>query len=520
MTDEEPGAAAPRQLSLLGLVESATVGAERTAGLRARAESLGAQVGQPPRRAVRDVTGRLLEVHRVAAAFYRAQLHTPDHAGPAQYLRARGVSLDGAFAVGYAPNRPTALVNDLRRRGFGDAEILASGLASTGSAGQLIDRFRDRVMIGVRDHRLPGSPVVGFIGQAPPGAGPDVPTHLRSPTTAIHRPGELLLGLAEQQLSAATASRAVIAADPLDVVALAHRDPSAFVVAPATAMLTPAQGVTLTDHAPRGGDVFVAEAPGGDGRAMERAYQVLAPVSSLGRVGQLLTAPDPQGGQARPLVDRVVESRVARAAGMRTTQGRAAAARAALAVLADQDNDTRRRLGQFVATTLGVDVDVEPTPVAPVVGDDEQSRAAEPTPAPPQAEHDPREERSGEPLRGARTAPLADGASPPVRPDRGSDQLLLDLGGGGSDGDRDPDRPARRAGSPGGGLPEQGGPAQRGRADGPRTGADRTGAPATGAGPGQGRRPGRAQRGAETDGIDPTHPWWDETTPEEDDQTT
>jgi len=43
--------------------------------------------------------------------------------------------------------RHVVVVNELRRHGFSDAEILAARLASTGRQGQFLDQFRDRVMV-------------------------------------------------------------------------------------------------------------------------------------------------------------------------------------------------------------------------------------------------------------------------------------------------------------------------------------------------------------------------------------
>ena len=137
---------------------------------------------------------RLFAVHVVAARFLRAQLAREDTGGPARFLARHGVPVDGPWVVGYAPDRPNALINELRRHRFTDVEIRASGLVRTSHYGQLVDRFRDRATIGVRDHHADGAPVVAFAGYAGPHAGPDVPPVLHSPATAIHRPGDVLDG--------------------------------------------------------------------------------------------------------------------------------------------------------------------------------------------------------------------------------------------------------------------------------------------------------------------------------------
>nr|WP_128136822.1 hypothetical protein [Micromonospora provocatoris] len=104
---------------------------DRAAALALRAASLDAQVAPRPLTRSRVTTAeqdRLLAAQNLAARFYRAQLDGPGGAGPRRWLAGQGVPVDGRWMLGYAPGRPTALVNELRRAGFTDTEILASGL--------------------------------------------------------------------------------------------------------------------------------------------------------------------------------------------------------------------------------------------------------------------------------------------------------------------------------------------------------------------------------------------------------
>jgi len=224
---------------------------------------------------------RLLEAHAIAARFYRAQLSSEGGEGASRFLARRGIPADGSWVVGYAPDRPSALIGELRRRGFDDVEIRASGLAATSRSGQLVDRFRNRVMIGIRDGGEPGAPVVGFAGYAPPRAGPDVVPCLHSPATAIFRPGGVLFGLAEQ--SERTGGHSIVAGDPLHAIAIATRtgrdDAAPLVVAPAGPRLTRTQVAALSEVADFEAGVGVAD---GDGhlrhRAAERAHRLLASI--------------------------------------------------------------------------------------------------------------------------------------------------------------------------------------------------------------------------------------------------
>ncbi|MEU4778984.1 hypothetical protein [Micromonospora sp. NPDC023633] len=129
--------AAPRDTTVERIVASV----DRVDDLASRAESLAAQVDGPAPAPPVDqaVRQRLLAAQAVAAEVYRQQVD--DAPGPSRWLTAQGVPTDGRWTVGYAPDRPAAVVNELRRRGFFDAEIVASGLAATSRGGQLVDRF-------------------------------------------------------------------------------------------------------------------------------------------------------------------------------------------------------------------------------------------------------------------------------------------------------------------------------------------------------------------------------------------
>ena len=141
------------------------------------------------------------------------------------------------------PARPISLVNELRRHGFSDTEIVAADLASTSRTGQLVDRFRHRMMVGVRNHLDPRHPVVGFVGQAPPGATADVAPLLHSPAP-VYRPGAAVFGLAEQAQHHPSSVSPVVATDALSAIAPEESD-NVTAVAPCTPALTARQAATL-----------------------------------------------------------------------------------------------------------------------------------------------------------------------------------------------------------------------------------------------------------------------------------
>lgn len=81
----------------------------------------------------RDVTrSRLIDAHRVAEEFYIQQLATEAGKPARDMLAARGFSPQtiADFRIGYSPDSWDGVLTELRRRGFTDKEILASGLAT------------------------------------------------------------------------------------------------------------------------------------------------------------------------------------------------------------------------------------------------------------------------------------------------------------------------------------------------------------------------------------------------------
>ena len=297
------------------VTERVAASGQRTRNLRERAASLDAQLNAGttgPAQTGRAERDRLLAVHEIAAGFYRAHLDGPEGDGPTRYLAARGVPVDGRWVVGYAPDRPTSLVNELRRRGFTDTEIVASGLSSTSRTGLLVDRFRNRVMVGVRDRLDPRHPVVGFVGQAPPGAAEGVTPVLHSPGTPIYRPGVAVFGLAEQAESHPSVVPPVVATDALSAIAAAERD-NVTAVAPCTPALTARQAATLVAAFDTAAGIVVTVRGGDDGRrAAERAYAVLAPAyrHRPSRPGPLMAARPDDLADTPPLLDVVVTGHV------------------------------------------------------------------------------------------------------------------------------------------------------------------------------------------------------------------
>lgn len=160
---------------------------------------------------------RLVEAHKVAAAWYQEQLETPEAEIGRAFLAERGFDADAAkhFGVGYAPAGWEHLVRYLRGKGFSDKEILLGGLASQGQRGGLIDRFRGRLVWPIRDTT---GEVIGF-GARRLREDDTGPKYLNTPETPIYKKSNVLYGIDLAKKEIAKSGRAVVVEGYTDVMA-------------------------------------------------------------------------------------------------------------------------------------------------------------------------------------------------------------------------------------------------------------------------------------------------------------
>ncbi len=161
---------------------------------------------------------RFVEANKVAAAFFTEQLASPCAEVARQFLAERGFDRGAAatYGLGYAPAGWDTLVKLLRTKGFSDAELVGSGLASEGKRGP-IDRFRNRLVWPITE--MTGE-VVGF-GARKLSTDPsdDSPKYLNTPETALYRKGHVLYGLDKAKKDIARSRQAVVVEGYTDVMA-------------------------------------------------------------------------------------------------------------------------------------------------------------------------------------------------------------------------------------------------------------------------------------------------------------
>jgi DNA primase len=196
-----------------------------------------------PEDARRDASLRegLLKVHEVAAAFFREQLASPAGARARRQLAGRDV--DGktieSLALGYAPGAPTVLTAHLLAQGFTRGPLVESGLIVQRDSGDLVDRFRNRLMIPIcRDT----GPVIAFGGRAMEDG--QATKYLNSPETAIYSKSRTLYGLNLSKASVRQLGYAVIVEGYFDFAQVFQSNAAPAVASCGTA-LTPQQARLL-----------------------------------------------------------------------------------------------------------------------------------------------------------------------------------------------------------------------------------------------------------------------------------
>lgn len=179
------------------------------AGVQLRAQT-------PEQKSESDRLDALRGLVNTAAESFQRRLFDGDASSVLQYVRdGRGLSDEtiAVFQLGYAPESWDWLLNSLRRLGYRDEDIVDVGLAVRSEKGRVYDRFRNRLMIPIRDER---GRVVGFGGRAL-GLG-DNAKYINSPQSALFDKSRLLFGLDMGRRAIRETGTAVVVEGYMDVI--------------------------------------------------------------------------------------------------------------------------------------------------------------------------------------------------------------------------------------------------------------------------------------------------------------
>jgi DNA primase len=237
----------------------------------------------------RELRGRLLDLHKVAADWFHGNLlRSPAGAAARDYLKSRAVNSDIAknWHLGYAPDSRDALLKQARAAGFKDHELRASGLFHGGEDKPLADRFRQRLMFPIRNDY---GEVIAFSGRVLP-PSEDPAKYVNSPETPLFTKGRALYGLDKARRPLADAGLAVVCEGQLDLIRV-FESGLQNVVAPQGTAFTPAQARLLKRYADTAVLCFDSDRAGRT--AVERSLPILLAAGFGVRVAPLPPGEDP-----------------------------------------------------------------------------------------------------------------------------------------------------------------------------------------------------------------------------------
>ena len=289
---------------------------------------------------------RLFELTERAAEWYHERLRVAPDAAPARrYLRSRGFDADEVahYRLGWAPDGWDTLVRAL---GAPAADLEACGVGFINRRGRLQDFFRARILFPICDER---GRVIGFGGRKLPDA--DGPKYQNSRDNELYRKSQALYGLHWAKADVVAHDEVVVCEGYTDVIGFARAGVPRAVATCGTALTEDHVRVLtrFTRHLVLAYDADEAGLAAADRvYAWERSHEIRVSVVELpaGSDPDDLARSDPEAlrravAEARPFlafrVDRVLDT-----ADLHTPEGRARAAEAALAVVAEHPDELVR----------------------------------------------------------------------------------------------------------------------------------------------------------------------------------
>ncbi len=300
---------------------------------------------------------RLRGLLNVVADYYHELLKTPDARDVMKYTRQkRGLTDEtiSKFKIGFAPDGWRHTLDMLVNLGYTEDDAVNAGVATKNEGGRIYDRFRNRLIIPIRDER---GRVAGFGARA---LDPNENAkYLNSPQSALFDKGRLLFGLDLAAKTIRDTGVAVIVEGYLDAIQ-AHQAGYANVVAQMGTALTEMQ---LKLIAPKWAKkiILALDSDAAGQNATKRSVEVARETLTADYSGRLsvemrvLTVPgakDPDDliretpeawaqlvENATPVAEYLIAAEVAALPARPSVEEREAAARRLLPILLASEND-------------------------------------------------------------------------------------------------------------------------------------------------------------------------------------
>ena len=226
---------------------------------------------------------KVYKVNEFTAEFYHQNLYKPTAKIAQEYVKQRKMNRETleAYRIGYS-GKFDELYKALKAQGFGEQEILESGLVNKNDNGKYIDRYRERLMFPICDVR---GKVIAFGGRV---LDDSKPKYINSPENVVYSKGRHLFGL--NVAKKYSEKRILIVEGYMDVISLHQRGITNVVGALGTA-LTEQQGWLLRKSTEQ--VVLGFDADGAGQTAVARSMEILQKMGCDMRVLQIEGAKDP-----------------------------------------------------------------------------------------------------------------------------------------------------------------------------------------------------------------------------------
>lgn len=230
-----------------------------------------------------ELKAKVYKVNKFTANFYHQNLYKPSSKPAQEYIKKRKLNNETlkSFQIGYS-GKFDELYRALKQEGFGEQEILESGLVNKNDNGKFIDRYRNRLMFPICDVR---GRVIAFGGRV---LDDSKPKYINSPENIVYSKGRHLFGL--NVAKKGDTKTLLIVEGYMDVISLHQRGITNVVAALGTA-LTQQQGWLLRKNTEK--VILGFDSDGAGQTAVVRSLEILQNMGCDMRVLQMEGAKDP-----------------------------------------------------------------------------------------------------------------------------------------------------------------------------------------------------------------------------------
>ena len=251
------------------------------------------EASDPQAEQSRKTRGRLMDLHREAAAFLHERLmEDPAAAHARDYMQSRGFgsAMAASWAVGWMPDQPRVFLDWARSRKFTGRELVDSGIVKLKDDGNpnsgLFVRFQDRLMFPIRNEI---GDVIAFVGRQLR-ENKNSGKYINSPETALFKKSRVFFGLDRAKKPILKEKAALLCEGQLDTICC-HEHGIENAIATSGTACTREHARLLKRYT---NDVLLCfDADSAGLNATEKAYRELVPEGLAVRVVELPAGDDP-----------------------------------------------------------------------------------------------------------------------------------------------------------------------------------------------------------------------------------